>query len=34
VFRAVAEHRLDGGQPARDAGHHSQALLQSVDAIR
>ena len=34
VFRAVAEHRLDSGQPARDAGHHSQALLQSVDAIR
>ncbi|MFM7314552.1 MAG: AAA family ATPase [Cyanobium sp.] len=34
VFTAVAEHRLDGGQPDRDAGRHSQALLRSVDAIR
>ena len=34
VFAAVVEHRLDGGQPAREAGHYSRALLRSVDAIR
>ena len=34
VFTAVAEHRLDGGQSAREAGHYSRALLQGVDAIR
>ena len=34
VFPAVAEHRLDGGQPAREAGHYSHALMGCVDAIR
>jgi MoxR-like ATPase len=34
VFPAVAEHRLDGGQPRATARGFSQELLESVDAIR
>ena len=34
VFSAVAEHRLDGGRSADGDGHHSQTLLDRVDAIR
>jgi MoxR-like ATPase len=34
VFAAVAEHRLDGGQPAASPQDYSRQLLESVDAIR
>ena len=34
VFPAVAEHRLDGGQPGASARGFSQDLLETVDAIR
>jgi MoxR-like ATPase len=34
VFAAVAEHRLDGGQPGPAARGFSEELLESVDAIR
>ncbi len=34
VFAAVAEHRLDGGQPSPDRGHCSAALLAQVDGLR
>jgi MoxR-like ATPase len=34
VFAAVAEHRLDGGQPAAERGRLSAELLAQVDAVR
>ena len=34
VSTAVVEHRLDGGEPDRGAGLHSQRLLAQVDALR
>ena len=34
VFPAVAEHRLDGGQPGASVRGFSQDLLETVDAIR
>ena len=34
VFAAVAEHRLDGGQPSAQRGRLSAGLLAQVDAVR
>ena len=34
VFAAVAEHRLDGGQPSRQRGQLSAALIAQVDGLR
>ncbi|MEB3173213.1 MAG: AAA family ATPase, partial [Cyanobacteriota bacterium] len=34
VFTAVAEHRLDGGQPSNTRGQRSAALMAQVDGVR
>lgn len=34
VFEAVAEHRLDGGQPSGERGRCSRALISQVDGLR